>query len=115
MTKQIEFIHKPFPVPQRANFTLKDIDQVYVGKGGCACGCGGNYYRLEDNEYRPGFIEKGKPAQVKRVVTRFKKQVEEGTPVYSQDNYIFEVETSPETRPGDHTSKRLIRIYLKKK
>ncbi len=26
-------------------FSIKDIHQVYIGKDGCACGCGGNYYR----------------------------------------------------------------------
>lgn len=31
--------------------TLEDIERTYRGKTGCACGCGGEYYDIDNSEH----------------------------------------------------------------
>jgi hypothetical protein len=70
------------------------INQVYFGKQGCACGCGGNYHET--------------PRMKKLALTRLKEREKEGLEVQEglgDDKTIFCWE-------GE---KRAIRIYTKQK
>ena len=78
-------------------FLITDIKKVYIGKQGCACGCGGNYY--EQNNLR----------MLKLLMTKFKR-LAETNPIETYDEnwedekmYAIELEN------------RAIRFYIKVK
>jgi hypothetical protein len=64
------------------------VDNVYFGKQGCACGCGGNYHET--------------PRMIKSAVTKMRKHLEDGHELELLDQRIICMEL-------EH---RAIRIYL---
>jgi hypothetical protein len=92
------FIHHT-PLVQKTNteITFDKVDKVYIGKGNCCrCGCGGEYYTAEEN-----------PEEVKKALDKLSSGKYD---VVSQDDYIFEIETSC-TKKGNT---KVICLYLKK-
>ena len=72
---------------------IKKFDQVYFGKQGCACGCGGNYHTTE--------------RMFKTALTKMKKLVKEG-------NKLTLIKSSPDII-GLEFEERAIRIYTNQK
>jgi len=90
-------------------FKIKDIHQVYIGKTGCACGCGGNYYRgakydrdLKSYGVLTATEKKRHARMVKFAYNKLNKKWAIGRDIGAQDGYIFYYEAS----------RRAIRIYL---
>lgn len=103
--KEFTIIHEPVTHTRNIDFTLEDIDQIYLGEGDCCrCGCAGTY-ATSDN-----------PSLIKRRMSRFMKIYSDGyigkeVKVKSIDNYIFEIEVS---RHEGTKGSQVLTIYLKK-
>ena len=76
--------------------TMDKVDNLYIGKGNsCRCGCGGDYFEMDENE---------------RAIEKSLRQMASGEyEVRSIEDYIFEITTSVN---GDY--ERVKTLYLKK-
>jgi len=77
-------------------FKLEDIEQAYIGKQGCACGCGGNYYEQDNPKMLKSLITKA----LKLLKTENLERV--GKDLKEHMIYSIELET------------KAIRFYVKK-
>jgi hypothetical protein len=93
---------EPVQPERQITIDLNDVDQLYQGKGNCCrCGCGGNYYNLEQN---------------KRKIINALSNMECGEfKVESIDDYIFEITLDEYYNQfGRLTRTKVQTIYLKK-
>ena len=70
------------------SISLEQIESLYIGKGHCCrCGCGGNYFRVEED-----------PAHAKKIKHFLKKLASGKYEVLEQDGsggeYIYEINLS---------------------
>ena len=79
-----------------AVITIDQVDNLYIGKGNCCrCGCGGEYYEIDENE---------------RAIEKALRQMSSGIyEVSAINDYIFEIITSVN---GGY--ERVKTLYLKK-
>ena len=47
--------------------TLDQVEQTYRGRNGCACGCGGEYYNLDDKNINPEKVSKEIEKHIKHI------------------------------------------------
>jgi hypothetical protein len=63
---------------------LENVESLYIGKGHCCrCGCGGNYFRIEED-----------PKNAKKIKHYLKKLASGKYSVLVQDGNILEIELS---------------------
>jgi hypothetical protein len=82
--------------------SLEQVESLYIGKGRCCrCGCGGNYFRIEED-----------PKNAKKIKHYLKKLASGKYPVYEQDGlggeYIYEINLS------NSGHDRVATFYIKK-
>jgi hypothetical protein len=91
-----------------STISIDQVESVYVGKGRCCrCGCGGEYYRLEDEA---GVIESNE-----KKIRHYLKKLASGKYAVTEqdglgDEYIYEINLS---RSGN--TDRVATFYVRKK
>jgi len=96
----------PAKIYEIPNVDIEDIDTIYVGRQGCACGCRGTYAHTSADVKRDaakGHDSHNEPNDklVLKRYARMKREAHRGVEV--QDGYIFTI---------DMPNERVMRLYL---